>query len=67
MFFEDDVSSGWWCSVLFSLFRGAVEADGTSVSGVSSTEILLKDIESSLDNVFDETAWDPYPLKYVNH
>ena len=32
---------------------------GTSVSGVSSTEILLNDIESSLESVDDETAWDP--------
>jgi hypothetical protein len=29
---------------------------GTSVSGVSSTEMLRRDMESSLDSVFDETA-----------
>ena len=34
-----------------------------SVSGVPSTEILLRDMESSEDNVLEDTAWDPYPLK----
>ena len=33
-----------------------------SVSGVPSTEMLRRDIESSEDNVLEETAWDPYPL-----
>ena len=64
--FLDEVASGRKCwSTLCCLYRVLVEVavDGTSVSGVSSTEILLKDIESSLDNVFEETAWDPYPLK----
>ena len=33
-----------------------------SVSGVSSTEMLRRDMESSEDKVLEETAWDPYPL-----
>jgi len=32
---------------------------GTSVSGVSSTDILLRDMESSLESVVDETACEP--------
>lgn len=34
-----------------------------SKSGVSSTLILLMDIESSLDKFVIETACDPYPLE----
>ena len=65
IFFDDDASDGNWWSTLCCLLREAVEANGTSVSGVSSTEILLNDMESSLDNVLEETAWDPYPLEDV--
>ena len=32
---------------------------GGSVSGVPSTEIERRDIESSEERVFEETAWDP--------
>ena len=58
IFFVEVTSGRKLCSTLCCLLRVAVEVveEGTSVSGVSSTEMLLKDIESSLDNVFEETA-----------
>ena len=31
----------------------------TSVSGVPSTEMLRRDMESSEDRVLDDTAWEP--------
>jgi hypothetical protein len=58
IFFVQLASGRKLCSTLCCLLRVTVEVveEGTSVSGVSSTEILLKDIESSLDNVLEETA-----------
>lgn len=37
-----------------------------SISGVSSTLILFRDIESSLDKLVIDTACDPYPLELAD-
>ena len=63
---EDDAHCWFWASegnIDTLAFKSSLILGITSVSGVPSTEILRRDMESSEDNVLEDKACDPYPLK----